>query len=415
MQLQRVAITGVSAICGLGNNIEDVWNNAIAGKTGISMIEAATDDMWPVKFAGQVKNFQIADDVLDPKEQKRFDTFIHYALHCADEAIKAAGLLEAGYDPLMMGSILGTGLGGFPMIETMQETYKNKGPRRVSPFFIPAFIPNMSSGKISLRYNLKGVNYAASSACASASHAIGAAASEIMLGRQDAIVTGGSEAVLSGLTMAGFASMKALSKWNDRPTEASRPFDKDRNGFVMGEGAGIIVLENLEKAQARGAKIIAEVAGFGATADAYHITAPEPNGAGTVPCMQQALRNAQINPEQIDYINAHGTSTPLGDIAETNAIKQVFGEHAYRLNVSSTKSMHGHLLGAAGGLESVMCIKALETGVIPPTINIKEQDSECDLNYTANEAVKRDIQYALNNSFGFGGTNSTTIFKKFSN
>lgn len=413
MQIQRVAITGVSAMCGLGNNIQQVWNNAISGHSGVTAIERADNDMWPVKFAGQVKDFQIADELLDKKEQGRFDTFIHYALHCADEAIQQANLLNAGYDPLMIGSILGTGLGGFPMIESMQDTYRDKGPRRVSPFFIPAFIPNMSSGKISLKYNFKGVNYATSSACASASHAIGAAASEIMLGRQDAVITGGSEAVLSGLTMAGFASMKALSKWNDRPTEASRPFDAQRNGFVMGEGAGIIVLENLAKAKARGAEIIAEVVGFGATADAFHITAPEPNGAGTVPCMQQALQAAGIAPESIDYINAHGTSTPRGDIAETNAIKKVFGEHAYQLNISSTKSMHGHLLGAAGGLESVLCIKALETGVIPPTINLNEPDPACDLNYTANTAVEKDIQYALNNSFGFGGTNSTTIFKKY--
>lgn len=413
MQIQRVAITGVSAICGLGHSMQEVWGNALAGQSGVTTIENADPEMWPVQFAGQVKNFQVADDIIDPKEQKRFDTFIHYALHTADEAIKNSGILDAGYDPLMMGSVMGVGLGGFPMIEDMHKVYYDKGPRRVSPFFIPGFIPNMTSGKISLKYNMKGVNYATSSACASASHAIAAAAMEIMMGRQDTMVTGGAEAVLSGLTMAGFSNMKALSKWNDRPSEASRPFDKDRNGFVMGEGAGIIVLENLEKAKARGANIIAEVVGFGATADAYHITAPEPEGAGTVPCMVQALRHAGINKEDIDYINAHGTSTPLGDIAETKAIKKVFGDHAYKLNVSSTKSMHGHLLGAAGGLESVMCIKALETGIIPPTINLNEADPECDLNYTPNEAVKKDIRYALNNSFGFGGTNSTTIFKKY--
>ncbi len=411
--VNRVAITGVSAMCGLGNSMDEVWKNLIEGKSGISRIPEATDDMGPVKFAGILKDFELSEEILDKKEHKRFDIFIHYALHCADEAIKRAGLLDAGYDPLMVGSILGTGLGGFPMIEGMSETYRTKGPRRVSPFFIPGFIPNMGTGQISMKYNFKGVNYSASSACASASHAIGAAASEIMLGRQDAMVTGGSEAVISGLTMAGFSSMKALSKWNDRPTEASRPFDQDRNGFVMGEGAGILILENLEKAKARGANIIAEVVGFGATADAYHITSPHPDGAGTVPCMEQALKYAGINKEEIDYINAHGTSTPLGDIAETNAIKTVFGEHAYKLAVSSTKSMHGHLLGAAGGLESVICVKALEEGIIPPTINIDNQDEACDLNYTANKMIKKDIQYALNNSFGFGGTNSTTIFKKY--
>ena len=413
MELNRVAVTGVSAMCGLGNSMDEVWNNLIEGKSGISMIEDIDPEMWPVQFAGTVKNFEISEDILDKKEQKRFDLFIHYALHSADEAIKKSKLLEAGYDPVMVGSILGTGLGGFPIIESMTKTYQEKGPRRVSPFFIPSFIPNMSAGKISMKYNFKGVNYATSSACASASHAIGAAASEIMLGRQDAMVTGGSEAVITGLTMAGFSSMKALSKWNDRPTEASRPFDTDRNGFVMGEGAGILILENLEKAKARGATILAEVVGFGATADAYHITSPHPEGEGTVPCMEQALRNAGIKKEDIDYINAHGTSTPLGDIAETNAIKTVFGEHAYKLDVSSTKSMHGHLLGAAGGLESVICIKALAEGIIPPTINLNSQDEACDLNYTPNKAKKRNIKYALNNSFGFGGTNSTTIFKKY--
>lgn len=413
MKLQRVAVTGVSALCGLGHNVNQVWNGLIRGKSGISVIENVDPGMWPVQIAGLVKNFTIAEDLLDLKEHKRFDTFIHFALHCADEAIKQSNLLEANYEPLMIGSILGSGLGGFPIIEETTKTYFEKGPRRISPFFIPSFIPNMAPGKISMKYNFRGINYATSSACASASHAIGAAASEIMLGRQDAIITGGSEAVIAGLTMAGFSSMKALSKWNDQPTKASRPFDKDRNGFIMGEGAGILVLENLEKAKARGAKILAEVVGFGATADAYHISSPHPEGEGTVPCMIQALRNAGIAKEEIDYINAHGTSTPLGDLAETNAIKKVFEEHAYKLNISSTKSMHGHLLGAAGGLESVICIMALQKGIIPPTINLDQADSECDLNYTPNIAVKKDIRYALNNSFGFGGTNSTTIFKKY--
>ncbi len=413
IKTNRVAVTGVSALCGLGHTMDEVWNAVTQGKSGISTIENISEDMWPVQFAGRVQNFEISEEILDKKEQKRFDLFIHYALHSADEAIKKAGLLEAGYDPTMIGSILGTGLGGFPMIEDMTMIYNEKGPRRVSPFFIPAFIPNMGAGKISMKYNFQGVNYATSSACASASHAIGAAASEIMLGRQDAMITGGSEAVITGLTMAGFSSMKALSKWNDKPQAASRPFDVDRNGFVMGEGAGILILENLEKAKARGAHIIAEVVGFGATADAYHITSPHPEGAGTVPCMQQALKHAGITTEAIDYINAHGTSTPLGDIAETTAIKKVFGDHAYKLSVSSTKSMHGHLLGAAGGLESVLCVKALEEGIIPPTINLENQDPECDLNYTPNTMVKKDIEYALNNSFGFGGTNSTTIFKKY--
>lgn len=264
-----------------------------------------------------------------------------------------------------------------------------------------------------MKYNFRGINHAVSSACASAAHAIGAAATEIMLGRQDAMITGGSESVISGLTVCGFNAMKALSKRNDNPTAASRPFDKDRDGFVIGEGCGILVLENLEKAKARGANILAEIVGFGATDDAYHITAPHPEGEGTVPCMNQALEMAGISPEDIDYINAHGTSTPAGDIAETNAIKKVFGNHAYNLDISSTKSMTGHLLGAAGGIESVVCVKSLVEGVLAPTINLDNQDEQCDLNYIANIAKKRDIRYALNNSFGFGGTNSTTVFKKY--
>lgn len=411
--MNRVAVTGMGALCGLGNDLETVWKNALAGKSGISKIEDLDPKMWPVQIAGIVKNFQISDDVLDPKEQARFDTFIHYALKCTDDALKQSGLLEASYDPYMIGSILGTGLGGFPFIEQACQTYNEKGPRRISPFFVPSFIPNMASGKISMKWNFRGINHAVSSACASAAHAIGAAASEIMLGRQDAVITGGSEAVVSGLTIAGFNAMKALSKRNDEPELASRPFDKDRNGFVMGEGCGILILENLDKAKARGAKILAEVVGFGSTADAYHITAPHPQGEGTIPCMQFAIKQAGITPEDIDYINAHGTSTPTGDIAETNAIKAVFGDHAYKLNISSTKSMTGHLLGAAGGLESVFCVKSIEDQVVPPTINLDNPDEGCDLNYTANKREKRQIKYVLNNSFGFGGTNSTTIFKRY--
>lgn len=413
MKLNRVAVTGISAISGVGNNLEEFWSNLIAGKSGISAIENVDEKMWPVSIAGIVQNFQISDELLSPKEQPRFDTFIHYALHCADEALKQSGLLTESFDPYKVGSILGVGLGGFPFIEQTHRAYLERGPRRISPFFVPSFIPNMATGKIAMQYNFRGINHAVSSACASAAHAIGAAATEIMLGRQDAMVTGGSESVITGLTVAGFNAMKALSKRNAEPTLASRPFDKDRDGFVIGEGAGILVLENLEKAKARGAKILAELVGFGATDDAYHITAPHPEGEGTIPCMQQAIEQAGIQKEDIDYINAHGTSTPTGDIAETRAIKSVFGEHAYKLDVSSTKSMTGHLLGAAGGIESVICIKALVEGILPPTINLQNADEECDLNYVANTAKKREIRYALNNSFGFGGTNSSTIFKKY--
>ena len=294
----------------------------------------------------------------------------------------------------------------------MHETYLNKGARRVTPFFVPSMIPNMATGLIAMRHNFRGINHAISSACASGAHAISAAATEIMLGRQDVMVTGGAEAVLTGLTFAGFASMKALSKRNDEPEKASRPFDKDRDGFVMGEGCGILILENYDKAKARGAKILAEVVGFGATDDAYHITSPHPEGEGTIPCMEQAINMAGISKEQIGYINAHGTSTPLGDLAETNAIKKVFGDHAYKLKVSSTKSMTGHLLGAAGGLESVFCVNALHKKVLPPTINLDNPSEGCDLDYLANSAHHAEVEYVLNNSFGFGGTNATTIFKR---
>ena len=413
MEIKRVAVTGLGSICGLGNSTEEIWKNALESKSGISTIDNQDTENWPVKFAGIVRDFEISDELLDPKEKSRFDIFIHYAMHATSEAIKQSKLLEAKYDPYRIGSILGTGLGGFPIIENTHTTFMEKGARRVSPFFVPSFIPNMSTGKISMHYGFKGINHAVSSACASSAHAIAAAANEIMLGRVDAVITGGSEAVVSPLTMAGFNSMKALSKNNDEPTKASRPFDKDRNGFVMGEGAGVLILEDLEKAKARGATILAEVVGIGATADAYHITAPPPEGGGTIPCMEQAIESAGIKYTDIDYINAHGTSTPVGDIAETKAIKSVFKEHAKDLNVSSTKSMTGHLLGAAAGIESVFCIKAITEGMIPPTINLDNQDDECDLNYTANKPVKKDIKYVLNNSFGFGGTNSTTIFKKY--
>jgi len=412
MQLQRVAVTGLGAICGLGNTLDEVWSNALAGKPGISKIERQDTTDWPVTFAGEVKNFKLSEELMPLKEQDRFDIFNQYALHAGAEALKQSGLLQAGYDAPRIGIVLGTGLGGFPHIELHHKTFLEKGARRVSPFFIPSVIPNMAPGLMAIHWGLRGVNYTIASACASSAHAIGAAATEIMLGRQDAVITGGTEAVITPYTIAGFASMKALSKRNEEPHRASRPFDKDRDGFIMGEGAGIIVLENYEKAKARGAKILAEVVGWGATNDAYHITAPHPEGDGTVPCMLQALAQAGVAKEVVGYINAHGTSTPVGDVAETNAVKRVFGEHAKKLAVSSTKSMTGHLLGAAGGLESIFCIKALETGMLPPTINLDNQDPACDLDYVANKSRKSDIQYALNNSFGFGGTNSSTLFKK---
>lgn len=412
MKLHRVAVTGMGALCGLGNTLDEVWANALAGKSGVSTIERQKTENWPVTFAGEVKNFKLNPELMELKDQDRFDLFNQYALAATDEALKHSKLLEASYAPEKIGIIFGTGLGGFPHIEMHHQTFLEKGARRVSPFFIPSVIPNMPEGLISIKWGFKGINFAIASACASSAHAIGVAATEIMLGRQDAMITGGTEAVITGYTIAGFASMKALSKRNAEPSRASRPYDVDRDGFVMGEGAGVLVLENFEKAKARGARIIAEVVGFGASSDANHITAPHPEGLGAMICMQQTIDMAGVAKEEIGYINAHGTSTPLGDVAETQAIKKVLGQHAYNLSVSSTKSMTGHLLGAAGGLESIFCIKALETGMLPPTINLDNQDPQCDLDYVANKAKKKDILYALNNSFGFGGTNSSTLFKK---
>lgn len=412
MKLHRVAVTGMGAICGLGNNLDEVWKNALLGKSGISTLENQKTENWPVTFGGEVKNFKLDPNLMELKDQDRFDLFNQYGLHASDEAVKQARLTEAGYAPEKIGIIFGTGLGGFPHIEANHKIFMEKGARRVSPFFIPSVIPNMPEGLISIHYGFKGINFAVASACASSAHAIGLAATEIMLGRQDAMLTGGTEAVITGFTIAGFASMKALSRRNDEPHRASRPYDVDRDGFVMGEGAGILVLENYEKAVARGASIIAEVVGFGASSDAHHITAPHPEGMGALLCMQQTMESSGVRLEDVGYINAHGTSTPLGDVAETQAIKKVFGKHSYDLAVSSTKSMTGHLLGAAGGLESIFCIKALETGMLPPTINLENIDPQCDLNYVPNKPQQKDIKYALNNSFGFGGTNSSTLFKK---
>jgi 3-oxoacyl-[acyl-carrier-protein] synthase II len=415
MKLNRVAVTGMGAICGLGNTLDEIWQNALAGKSGVSTIERQNTEGWPVTFAGEVKNFKLDPSLMDLKDQDRFDLFNQYALHCADQAIKQAGLLEAKYPSEKIGIIFGTGLGGFPHIESNHKNYLEKGARRVSPFFIPSVIPNMPEGLISIHYGFKGINFAVASACASSAHALGLAATEIMMGRQDAMITGGTEGVITGFTIAGFASMKALSKRNEEPSRASRPYDVERDGFVMGEGAGILVLENYDKAVARGAKIIAEIVGFGASSDAHHITAPHPEGVGALICMNQALELSGIKKEDVGYINAHGTSTPLGDVAETQAIKKVFGEHAYQLSVSSTKSMTGHLLGAAGAIEAVACVLAVQNDMVPPTINHFTDDPELDpkLNFTFHKPQARTVNIALSNTFGFGGHNTSIIVKKF--
>lgn len=412
-EMRRVAITGLGAITALGHDLQSTWSSLLEGKPGISSISNMSTDLLQVKIGGEIKNFTISPDLLSEREAPRFDVFIHYSLHAGHEAFKDSGLLEDNpYDPERVGCIQGVGIGGFTHMENAVKTaFGDKGVRRMSPFMIPSIIPNMGAGFLTIKLGLKGINYSIASACASSAHALSAAADEIRLGRHDVILSGGAEGVLCTTALGGFQVMKALSKRNDEPAKASRPFDKDRDGFVMGEGAGMLVLEDLEKAKARGAKIYAELVGYGATSDAEHITAPQSEGLGASACMNKAIRSAGISPEAIGYVNAHGTSTPLGDIAETKALKKTFGDHAYNLKISSTKSMTGHLLGAAGGLESVVCVKTLNESIAPPTINLDNQDPECDLDYTANKAFKGSFEYALNNSFGFGGTNSTVIFK----
>lgn len=410
----RVAITGMGTICGLGHNLDEVWKNCLSGVSGVSKVEHSDISKLAVQIAGEVKNFSLSPDVISEKEAPRYDRFIHFASHSAHEAINMAGIKKDTYPSHRMGCILGVGMGGIPQVEKSHENFLNKGPRRISPFFIPAIIPNMASGLITIKYGMKGVNYTVASACASAAHALSNSCFEIMSGRQDLVVSGGAESVLSNLPMGGFINMKALSKSVENPELASRPFDANRNGFVIGEGAGILILENLEKAEARGATIYAEIIGHGATSDAYHITAPQPEGEGAFRCMQTCIESAGIDKSQVDYVNAHGTSTPLGDKGETLAIKKTFGDHAPKLLVSSTKSMTGHLLGAAGGIETIFCAMALYSGEIPPTINLENPDQDCDLNYVANKKVSKPIEYALNNSFGFGGTNSSLLLKRYS-
>lgn len=411
----RVAITGMGAICGLGHDLKSTWANLIEGRPGISVINQSPiqSEKIPLRIAGEVKDFSISHDIIEPKEIDRFDKFILFALHSAHEALKDANLLEnSPYPAEKMGSIIGCGMGGMPFMEANYENFLQKGYKRVSPFFIPGIIPNMAPGLLSLKFNLKGVNYSISSACASAGHSIGAAAMEIAMGNHDVIVSGGAESVISYLPIAGFTNMKALSK-NEDPLSASRPFDMGRDGFVMGEGAGILVLENLDKAVARGAKIYAELVGSGSSNDCYHITAPHPEGEGASRCIEQSLSNAGISPQDIGYINAHRTSTPLGDLTESKALKRVFKESLKDIYVSSTKSMTGHLLGAAGGIESIFCAMALYEGILPPTINLMNPDPEIDLKHVANVSIKKQAEYALNNSFGFGGTNSSLIFKRY--
>lgn len=395
----------------MGVGVPEAWAGILAGKSGIGPITRFDASQLPSRIAGEVKGFDVAQ-YLAPKEARRFDTFIHYGLAAGIEAIKDAGLDFEKLDRERIGAVIGSGIGGLPLIEETDDAVDAGGPRKISPFFVPGTIINMIAGQLSIMYGLKGPNLAIVTACTTANHCIGDAGRLIEYGDADVMVAGGAESTVSLLGVGGFCSARALSTRNDDAQGASRPWDKDRDGFVLGEGAGMLVLEEYEHAKARGAKIYCELKGYGMSADAYHITAPSENGDGAVRCMINALRNAEMNADSVDYVNAHGTSTPLGDIAETTAVKRAFGDHARKLAVSSTKSMTGHLLGAAGGIEAVFSCLAIRDQVAPPTINLTNPDPQCDLDYVPNTARPMKIDVALSNSFGFGGTNGTLVFRK---
>ncbi len=406
---RRVVVTGLGCISPVGNNVADAWNALTAGKSGIATITKFDASPFSTHFAGEVKDFHI-DEYIPAKEARHMDTFIHYGIAAGMQAVKDSGLVVTEDNAERIGVLVGSGIGGLPLIEETHAELTNRGPRRISPFFVPASITNMISGHLSIIYGFKGPNLAIVTACTTGLHSIGAAGRMIEYGDADVMIAGGAESTISPLGLGGFAAARALSSRNDDPATASRPWDKDRDGFVLGEGAGVMVLEEYEHAKARGAKIYAELAGFGMSGDAYHITAPNMDGPRR--SMVNALKNAEINADQVQYLNAHGTSTPLGDKNESDAVKAAFGEHAKKLTVNSTKSMTGHLLGGAGGLESVFTVLALHHQVSPPTINIFNQDPECDLDYCANTARAMPIEYAMKNNFGFGGTNGTLIFGK---
>ncbi|WP_374605305.1 beta-ketoacyl-ACP synthase II [Niveibacterium sp.] len=408
---RRVVITGLGIISPVGNSISEAWDNILNGRSGITRITRFDASTLPVQIAGEVKNFDVTAYV-SGKEARRYDKFIHYGLAAAIDALKDAGLGEHPDNAERIGVCIGSGIGGLPMIEDTHNATLEGGARKISPFFVPGSIINMISGLLSIQYGFKGPNFATVSACATGNHAIGEAQRLIEYGDADIMVAGGAEGTVSFLGMGGFCAARALSCRNDDPTAASRPWDAGRDGFVLGEGAGVLVLEEYEHAKARGAKIYAELAGYGMSADANHITAPCEDGEGASRSMRNALRNAKTELDEIDYVNAHGTSTPLGDLAETTAVKRCFGEHAYKLSVSSTKSMTGHLLGAAGGIEAVFTTLAIRDQVAPPTINLETPSEGCDLDYVPNQARPMTIRAAMSNSFGFGGTNSTLIFRR---
>ena len=413
MSRRRVVVTGLGCISPVGNTVAEAWTNILAGQSGIGLITKFDASNFACKIAGEVKGFDL-ESYIGAKEARTMDTFIHYGIAAAHQAVTDAGLPTGEAlgeeEATRIGCIIGSGIGGLPLIEETHGEYTNRGPRRISPFFVPASIINMISGHVSMRFGFKGPNLAVVTACTTGLHCIGEAARKIEYGDADVIVAGGSEATVSPLGVGGFAAMRALSTRNDDPATASRPWDKDRDGFVLGEGAGVMVLEEYEHAKARGAKIYAELAGYGMSADAGHMTAPNMDGPRRA--MLNALRNAGLNVDRVDYLNAHGTSTPLGDVNESNAIKAALGDHAKKVVVNSTKSMTGHLLGGAGGIESVFTVLALHHQKSPPTINIFNQDPECDLDYCANTARDMKIDVAVKNNFGFGGTNGTLVFTR---
>jgi 3-oxoacyl-[acyl-carrier-protein] synthase II len=408
---RRVVITGLGCVSPIGNTVADTWSAAISGKSGIATITKFDATPFTTQFAGEVKGFNI-EDFIPAKEARHMDAFIHYGLAAGIQAMQDCGLVVTEDNAERIGVIIGSGIGGLPLIEETKAELEKRGPRRISPFFVPASIINMISGHLSIKYGLKGPNLALVTACSTGLHCIGAAGRMIEYGDADIMIAGGAESTVSPLGLGGFASARALSSRNDDPATASRPWDKDRDGFVLGEGAGVMVLEEYEHAKARGAKIYAELLGFGMSADAYHMTAPLEDGSGASRCMMSAMKNAGVNADQVNYVNAHGTSTPLGDLAETIGIKRTFGEHAKKIVVNSTKSMTGHLLGGAGGLEAVFTVLAIHNQISPPTINIFNQDPGCDLDYCANTAREMPINIAVKNSFGFGGTNGTLVFSR---
>ncbi|AYO30433.1 MAG: 3-oxoacyl-[acyl-carrier-protein] synthase [Thermoanaerobacteraceae bacterium] len=412
MEKKRVVITGIGVISPVGTGKEKFWDSLIQGKSGIDLITRFNCDDFPTKIAGEVKDFN-PEDYIEKKELKRLDRFTQFAIAATKMALEDSRLNLSSIDNDRVGVVMGSGIGGSETWEEQHNTLIEKGPKRVSPFFIPMMIANMASGQVSMAFNLKGPNFTVVTACASGTNAIGEAFRILQRNDADIMVAGGTEAPITPLSLAGFSSMKALSTRNDEPHKASRPFDKDRDGFVMGEGAGVMILETLDHALKRNAHIYAEVIGYGTTADAYHLTQPAPEGEGAARAMKAAIDDAGIKPGQVDYINAHGTSTPLNDKFETLAIKNAFGEHAYNLAISSTKSMTGHLLGAAGAVEMIATVFTVTSGEIPPTINYDCADPECDLNYVPNKSVKKDISIAMSNSMGFGGHNACVIVKKY--